>query len=131
MSGKWLAERRQAGNVGDMKTTIELPVSLFRQTQALAERENKTLLQIVIEGVQSLVRERGRDDMAIADKSPPEHGFIRYLSAEEIKRRNAELTADERSFMRIDKTGLPVLKARPGPMVTQAIVDAIRDEEGI
>ena len=100
-----------------MKTTIELPVSLFRQTQALAERENKSLLQLVIEGLNYVTRTRENIADTERDARFP---VVRPVS----------LATPIRFYEIEPDTGLPRLRER-SVCVTQEIVDSIRAEEGI
>ena len=46
--------------VSHMKTTIQIPDSLFEETRKLAHRERTTLKALVVEGLRRIIAERKR-----------------------------------------------------------------------
>ena len=91
-----------------MKTTIELPESLFRRAKIHAARRHTTMKELVIEGLKRVVDEHGVQDGG---------GFF--------------LTEEEKEIVTLGANGLPLLKRAPGTRrkkVTDEIVNRIRDE---
>jgi hypothetical protein len=94
-----------------MKTTIELPDTLFRHAKMLAVRRGTTMRELVIEGLKRIVENHG---------GPIESGFA--------------LTKEEAEIMTIGANGLPVFKRTTGARkkpVTDELVNRIRDELSI
>lgn len=94
-----------------MKTTIELPDTLFRHVKMLAVRRGTTMRELVIEGLKRIVENHG---------GPTESGFV--------------LTKEEAEIMTIGANGLPVLKRTAGTRkkpVTDELVNRIREELSI
>jgi hypothetical protein len=87
-----------------MKTTIELPDDLLHRAKVLAAQRRSTLKQLVIEGLEKVMS---------GPNSKP-----------------LSLSPTEAELFEIDSEGIPVLKHR-GVSVCQAVIDRIRDEEGI
>jgi hypothetical protein len=96
---------------GHMKTTIELPDTLFRNAKVLAARRGTSMRELVIEGLRRVVENKGE---------PALTGFV--------------LTQQEAQIATIGANGLPVLKRSAGarkPTVTGEFVNRIRDELSI
>ena len=94
-----------------MKTTIELPDTLFRHAKMLAVRRGTSMRELVIEGLKRIVENHG---------GPSEPGFA--------------LTKEEAEIVTIGANGLPVLKRAAGvrkKLVTDELVNRIRDELSI
>ena len=90
---------------GSMKTTIEIPESLFYRAKVLAAQRKTTLKQLVVEGLERVT----------ASPSPT----VR-----------AKLTREQKQFFVIDADGIPVLKKR-AEGITNETVNRMRDELGI
>jgi hypothetical protein len=94
-----------------MKTTIELPDTLFRHAKMLAVRRGTSMRELVIEGLKRVVENHG---------GPVGSGFV--------------LTKEEAEIMTTGANGLPVLKRTAGARkkpVTDELVNRIRDELSI
>lgn len=89
-----------------MKTTIDLPDGLFYRAKVTAARRRTTLKHLVMEGLEHVMN------------SPVDAGS-----------KDGSAASDEDLF-EIDVYGVPVLKRR-GVTVTDAMIDQIRDEEGV
>ena len=94
-----------------MKTTIELPDTLFRHVKMLAVRRGTSMRELVIEGLKRVVENHD---------GPAESRFV--------------LTKEEAEIATIGENGLPVLKRTAGARkkpVTNELVDRLREELSI
>jgi len=89
-----------------MKTTIDLPDTLLHQAKVTAARRRTTLKDLVVQGLEHVIR-------SPVTPTPP-----------------SPATLADSALFEIDAFGIPVLKRR-GVSVTDALVERIRDQEGI
>ena len=73
-----------------MKTTVEIPDSLFHRAKVASAQRRTTLKQLVIDGLEK----------ELAETPPP---------------KPVELTPDQAEVLELDEFGVPVLKVRPVP----------------
>ena len=91
-----------------MKTSIELPDSLFLRAKTVARLRGTTLKRLVIEGLETV--------------TSPETG-----------KTTGDITPEEAEFMEVDPHGIAVLRrrAKSKRKVTNKQIDALREELGV
>jgi hypothetical protein len=88
-----------------MKTTIDIPAPLYRRAKIRAAERGESLKKLVIDALQRSL-----------DASPRGSG----ISA-----------SGEDPLFTTNEFGFPILRGRDGVIVTEEIVNRIREEEGI
>ena len=93
-----------------MKTTIDVPDTLYRRLKIRAAESGVTIRHLVVQGIE---RELGGDIDLTSGGSPPDDDHDRH------------------SF--VDERGWPVLKRPPGDrtVITDAFVNRLREDEGV
>lgn len=89
-----------------MKTTIDLPEALLHRAKVTAARRRTTLKNLVMEGLDRVMNSPSAS--VLKSSAPP---------------------SDE-AFFETDAYGVPVLKRR-GVTVTEALIEKLREKEGI
>ena len=89
-----------------MKTTIDLPDSLLHRAKITAARRHTTLKGLIIAGLE------------------------KELHSPHSPNSQSSSSPSEEEFFETDVYGIPVIKSR-GVTVTEAIIEKMREEEGI
>lgn len=89
-----------------VKTTIDLPDGLLHQAKVTAALRRTTIKSLVVEGLEYVLH-----GPTLSGSAPPS-------------------APDDDAFFEADAYGVPVLKRR-GVTVTDALIESIREEEGV
>lgn len=117
-----------------MKTTIDIPDALYRQAKIRAAERGvtlKTMLVAAFERVVSGDSETIVNEPATAYRATSKPAPARAHQPAVPAKTKRRAKADEGLGFGVNEFGTPIIPARPGVVITNEMIDKLREEEGV